>query len=313
MNEDRNSARSPGLPRRQFVALSGAAGAAALLAGAGAVSSAAAAALPAHGTSADPCPCTPPDSGPGAGASPCPPAQSQPLCGRPGDNDPLWHDVQYCVNGTPPPPPQVKPDCLKTAPNYVVLHGKPESQHNYLLCPSCRITGIECPFLESSSAANYWNDAWETARSGGSVPVNYSNIGLGINSKPARRLDQLHIHMAGVRDSTQRRLQDLDTMGRVAAHPAQWNDTHYQVPISGPQGAGDRSYRALKLPDLSRNLFALVSRYVVRPSNLDMANQTLIVVPKMTNGVFGNLFYVLSSDNSIHDGTSTCDFLLVYT
>ncbi|MFD9000397.1 CDP-diacylglycerol diphosphatase [Streptomyces sp. NPDC059582] len=308
MSEDKNFA---GLPRRQFVALTGAAGAAALLAGAGAVSSAAAAALPTHGeTSSDPCPCTPPDSGPGAEASPCPPAQLQSVCGHPSDRDPLWNDVQYCTNGTPPPAPQRAPDCLKTTSNYVVLHGKPENQHNYLLCPSCRITGIECPFLESASAANYWNDAWENAKHGGSVPVNYSNIGLGINSKSARRFDQLHIHMAGVRDSTQKRLQDLETAGRVAAHPAQWNDSHYQVPITGSQG--DRTYRALVLTSLGRNLFSLLNQYVVTPSNLDMAEQTLIVVPKMTNGVFADRFYVLSSDTSIHGGTRTCDFLLVY-
>ncbi|MFF4749324.1 CDP-diacylglycerol diphosphatase [Streptomyces sp. NPDC002514] len=236
----------------------------------------------------------------------------QSLCGRPTDNDALWHDVQYCTNGTVPPPPQPKPDCLRATPNYVVLHGKPENQHNYLLLPSCRITGIECPFLEDPAAANYWNDAWQNARSGGSVPVQYPNIGLGINSQGARRFNQLHIHMAGIRASTQRRLQELESMGRMATQPVQWAAPVNQAPVSGPPGTGDRTYRILKVPNLMQNLFTLLYRNVVAPNGLAMANQTLIVVPKMTTSGFAQAFYVLNSDVSLHDGTSTCDYLLVY-
>lgn len=39
----------------------------------------------------------------------------------------------------------------------------------------------------------------------------------------------------------------------------------------------------------------------------------LIVVPKMTAAGFAGTFYVLSRDSSLHDGTSTCDCLLVYS
>ncbi|WP_254641628.1 CDP-diacylglycerol diphosphatase [Streptomyces sp. BV129] len=305
MNDQQNA---NDVPRRQFVALSGAIGAAALLTGAAAMSGTATAA---NGGSAGPtpdtCPTTPPPPG---GASPCPPAQLQGLCGRPTDNDPLWHDVQYCTNGTVPPPPQPKPDCLKMTPNYVVLHGKPETTHNYLLLPTCRVTGIECPFLETGGVANYWHEAWENARGGGSVPVQYPNIGLGINSQGARRFDQLHIHMAGVRASTQRRLQELETQGRMATSPSQWAAAGNQAAITG--SAGDRVYRILRLPNLRDNLFNLLYTNVVRPNSLSMANQTMIVVPKITATGFANAFYVLNSDTSIHDGTSTCDYLLVY-
>ncbi|MYS23753.1 CDP-diacylglycerol phosphatidylhydrolase [Streptomyces sp. SID4948] len=284
-------------------------GAATLLAGAGTSGSAAAAADPLRAElSPDSCPTAPP----GAGPASCPPAALQPLCGSPTDNDPLWNDVRYCTQGTTPPPGQSKPDCLKVTPHYVVLHGKPENHHNYLLLPSCRITGIECPFIETAGAENYWNDAWQNARSGGSVPVQYADIGLGINSKDARFFNQLHIHMAGIRASTQRRLQELEMMNRIAPQPAQWGSPAYQVSISGPQGSGDRTYRALKLPSLGQNLFRLLQQYVVAPQGLDMARQTLIVVPKMTTAGFAGTFYVLNSDNSLHDGTSTCDHLLVY-
>ncbi|MFF7356953.1 MULTISPECIES: CDP-diacylglycerol diphosphatase [Streptomyces] len=302
MDDHKNSFR---LPRRQFLALSGNVGAAALLVGAGAGKSAAAAAHCTHDVpSSGPCPCcvAPPH------ANPCP--TPGPLCGDPKDKDPLWNDVQYCVNGTPPPPPQPKPDCLNTTSNYVVFHGKPETKHNYLLSPTCRITGIECPFLTESQAANYWHEAWENARPGGAVPVEYDNIGLGMNSQRARHFNQMHIHMAGVQPITQTELQGYEKQRKIAATPAQWRDRQYQVTLAG--SGGNRTYRALMRSNLDENLFYLLDHYVVQPLNLTMAKQTLIVVPKKAGGKFDGTFYVLNSDESLHDGTDTCDELLVY-
>ncbi|OKK25008.1 CDP-diacylglycerol phosphatidylhydrolase [Streptomyces sp. CB02488] len=309
MNDEKTSNE---LTRRRFVAFSGVIGAAALLTGvetaAGRTASAAAPTYADTDPAPDMCPTPPP-----GGTPACPPAQLQPLCGSPADNDPLWRDVQYCTHGKPLPPGQNPPACLKVTSDYVVLNGRPSSRHNFLLTPSCRITGIECPFIETSGAPNYWNDAWDNARSGGSVPVQYPNIGLGINSQNARFLDQLHIHMAGVRASTQRRLQELETMGRMATSPAQWDAVKYRVAVTGSDGTGDRTYRALRLTGLGTNLFAQLQEHVVKPNGLSMANQTLIVVPKMTATGFAGSFYVLNSDSSLHDGTNTCDHLLVYS
>ncbi|MFD0428045.1 hypothetical protein ACFQ60_07235 [Streptomyces zhihengii] len=120
--------------------------------------------------------------------------------------------------------------------------------------------------------------------------------------------------MAGVRASTQRRLQELEATGRVAFQPSQWGDLQYQAAVTGTLGSGDRTYRVLRLNSLDQNLFALLNRYVVVRFGLDMADQTLVVVPKTTPaGGFAGSFYVLNSDASLHDGTSTCDHLLVYT
>jgi CDP-diacylglycerol pyrophosphatase len=199
---------------------------------------------------------------------------------------------------------------LNKTSTYVVLHGRPQNTHNYLLLPTCRIAGIECPFIWKAGAPHYWNDAWNNAMPGGTVPVQYRSIGFGVNSQNARHFNQLHIHMAGVRDSVQHRLQELEKAGDITNDPTKWADARYSVTISGSKG--DRTYRALVLASLDQNIFALLDRNVVQQSHLTMADQTLIVVPKRTNGGFAGTFYVLNSDNSLHGGTSTCDQLLTY-
>ncbi|MER6029190.1 CDP-diacylglycerol diphosphatase [Streptomyces sp. NPDC001851] len=215
----------------------------------------------------------------------------------------MWDDVQYCVQH----PKEAR--CLNTTSNYVVLHGKPESGRNFLLSPTCRINGIECPFLEHADVANYWSDAWVNAKPGGAVPVRADFIGLGINSQTARQFNQLHIHMAGVVEKTQQQLHDLEAQKRIAISPGRWSQ--YLVFLTGTKG--NRTYRALLLDSLNYNLFALLDKYVVSPpTTMTMAHQTLIVVPKKAGKDYTGDFYVLNSDESLHDGTDTCDELLVY-
>ncbi|MFE3761133.1 CDP-diacylglycerol diphosphatase [Streptomyces sp. NPDC059104] len=273
------------MPRGQFVALSGALGAGALLAGA--AGSAFAPARPPPGSGGTPgCPC------PAAGARARRPRYS------PSAVVPRTPTCSTARRGRDIVPPSGhKADCLKTAPHYVVLHGEPVSTHNYQTVPACRITGIECPFLLNPNVANHWYEAWEKARRGGDVAVQHRDIGLGINSQSARQLNQLHIHMSGVRDSTQQRLQALDAAGRVATHPSQWGDTQYQAPVTGT--GGDRTYRILQLPALTTNLFALPNMNVVRPFGLQTSGQPLMVVPRLTPTAFDGAFDVLNSDASL--------------
>lgn len=134
-------------------------------------------------------------------------------------------------------------------------------------------------------------------------------IGLGINSVDARQLNQMHIHMAGVEENTQKQLQDLERSQSIATSPREWSQ--HQVSITGFKGR--RTYRALLRHSLDENLFALLDQYVVNPPQTSpMAQQTLIVVPKKVNHAYTGDFYVLNSDKSLHDGTDTCDELLVY-
>jgi len=207
------SGEAGGLPRRQFVRLSGAAGAAALLAGTGAGKNLAArTSSPWYGA------CAP-------GAAPCPSPSD--ICGHPWDSGPrleLWEEVQVAERRKKPPPPDTS---LLTTSDYVILRGRPETNHNFLLVPSCRITGIECPFIWGSTAyPGYWNAAWEQAQPGGVAPVKYPNIGLGINSAiPGIRMqDQLHIHMAGILSGVQGQLEKLEKMGKITSDRMKWPD-----------------------------------------------------------------------------------------
>jgi CDP-diacylglycerol pyrophosphatase len=292
--------KAGGLPRRQFVRLSGVAGTAALLAGTGAAKNLAAATRP-RGDEA----CPP-------GAAPCPSPSA--VCGHPGDTGPrayLWEAVQVC-EGTKAPPPFVT--SLQTTPNYVILPGDPKTNHNFLLVPSCRISGIECPFIWGPAAyPGYWNDAWEQAQPGGAAPVKYPSIGLGINSALTRTQDQLHIHMAGILSGVQAQLNALEAAGKITSNRTQW--PAQTVPVTGRHPvtgqAVTRNYRALIFRDkseLNENLFLLLGRYVPA-ARMHRADQILVVTPRSAGG-----FYILNSDpvTVTGGGTGSADFLLVY-
>jgi CDP-diacylglycerol pyrophosphatase len=145
MSENEKAGR---LPRRQFVKLSGAA---AVLAGAGAV----------------------------AGRT-APATVQDLLCGN--DNDSgtrffLWERAKECGDAFRAKKP-TPGSCLATTSTYVVLNGQaPPVTHNFLLVPTRRVKGIECPYLWSSNAPNYWQDAWNQAQR----YVKYAATGLGVN------------------------------------------------------------------------------------------------------------------------------------
>jgi CDP-diacylglycerol pyrophosphatase len=294
---EKASEKAGGLPRRQFVRLSGAAGTAALLAGTGAGKN------PAAATRSPSCGPRP------GGAAPCPPAS--PLCGNPKDKGPklvLWEKVQACEQGMP------SCNSLLTTPNYAILHGDPETTHNYLLVPSCRISGIECPFIWGPTAyTGYWYDAWEQAQPTGAAPVKYPNIGLGINSASKRTQDQLHIHMAGILSGVQGQLKALENGHKITSDRKKWSAQI--VPVEGLDGKGKpatRNYRAVifSTAELRENLFRALGEYVPAAEK-NMADQMLVVTPRSGGG-----FYVLNSDPGLKGGgiggTGTADFLLVY-
>src|SRR5258707_8588262 len=225
---EKASEKAGGLPRRQFVRLSGAAGTAALLAGTGAGKD------PAAATRSPSCGPRP------GGAASCPTPSD--ICGRPTDKVFLWEKVQACE--------QKMSTCtsLHTTDDYVILRGDPATDHNYLLVPTCRITGIECPFIWGSTAyKGYWYDAWEQAQPGKVSAVEKYTIGLGINSKSTRTEDQLHIHMAGILSRVQGQLNTLEKNHQITSDRKKWSAQ--VVPVVGrdpkTEKAETRNYRAV--------------------------------------------------------------------
>jgi CDP-diacylglycerol pyrophosphatase len=192
--------KPPALPRRQFVKLSGALGAAAVLAGCGSATTKV------------------PASAPNLAES----TQSNPLCGNASDSTPdveLWTKAQACEVAYQQG--KTIPGCMGTTKDDVVLNGDPQNNHNFLLVPTHRIKGIECPTLWTTNAAeyyaHYWRDAWRQAQPGQAGAVT-GTVGLGINSKNDRQQNQLHIHMARILSEVQ---GQLDSQG-ITSDPKRW-------------------------------------------------------------------------------------------
>jgi CDP-diacylglycerol pyrophosphatase len=178
--------------------------------------------------------------------------------------------------------------------------------------PTRRVKGIECPYIWSAGAPNYWSDAWHQAQPHEAGAVSYpGGIGLGINSATARQQDQLHIHLAGLLSGVREQLQHQS----VTSRESEW--ARSVVSVTGlDKGMRDaRYYRALHVDSLDRNLFALV-RDNVPAARADMSAQMMLVTNAGSKASDG--FYILNSDPQlagpvVHEGgTGTCDYLLVY-
>ncbi|GAA3097307.1 hypothetical protein GCM10010464_71010 [Pseudonocardia yunnanensis] len=178
------------LTRRRFIALSGAAGAGALLAG-----------------------------------GPAENAWAQSLladCGGLNDTDYLWVSAKECAAGTK--------KCLFTAKDYALVKGARTTgptTNNNLLVPTARRQGIECPLIWQPQEWNYWKSAWEHALSGPTKVVNHANIGLGINSVAARQQKQLHIHIAGMQPVVQAELKKADAS--ITTDPTKWDASRVTI------------------------------------------------------------------------------------
>ncbi len=202
--------------------------------------------------------------------------------------------------------------------DHVVFNGATVKQ-SYLLVATDRRKGIECPKIWAAGAPNYWIAAWRQAQPGGAGPV-AAPIGLGINSARQRSQDQLHIHMATLLAGVRPQLQELEKHGQITNDPAKWDQSVVEVkgleehpaghPVSDP-----RAYRAVRVPNLKRNLFALLNQYVPA-ARQDMSIQMMAVTARInpqTQKQDG--FYVLNSDPNVKGqthgvgGISACDQL----
>lgn len=163
----------------------------------------------------------------------------------------------------------------------------PSSAAHILVVPTARISGIESPALQSETAPNYWEAAWEARRfveQGVRRRLPRDKIGMAINSVSTRSQDQLHIHVACIAPVV------ADFLRR------------HQVEIYGawsPLRAKLARHRFLAMKLETENLtkvdpFKLLMRGI--PSNrLSVGRQTLAVIgATFRDGKSG--FYVLTNN-----------------
>lgn len=87
----------------------------------------------------------------------------------------------------------------------------PGDKAHFLLVPTARIDGIESPALLNPDAPNYWDYAWDFRTSLAKYagrPVEWSDLGLAVNSIAGRSQNQLHIHIACVRTAVRDALKE---------------------------------------------------------------------------------------------------------
>ncbi|MEU7693015.1 CDP-diacylglycerol diphosphatase [Microbispora hainanensis] len=243
----------------------------------------------------------------------CGPDPDENDCGNPHSKEPLWTKSQDCFK---------KGTCLQNHPDFVVMKGNPSKKKyvNYLLIPTKRINGIECPWICCSTAPNYWSAAdYCATQQPTEVPA---PVGLGINSRPARQLDQLHIHMARARPES---YNDLVAQDKLAARTVEnWADTRVSITGYSEQHHTNiqHTYRVLIWGGFTHdNLFAMLRSMLVHTphggtiakAQAIMYLQTLIVIPRPFGG-----YYIVNSERSLEkpgtskaDGSDTCDPLLL--
>ncbi|MEV1200189.1 CDP-diacylglycerol diphosphatase [Microbispora rosea] len=248
-----------------------------------------------------------------AASSTCAKGPDPKKCGKTTDSDSLWQHMQKCHSNN---------TCLQNHADYVVMGGAKSKKKyvNYILVPTERVNGIECPWICDNSAPNYWSAADYYATQPPTVVP--TPVGLGINSKQARDFDQLHIHMAQARWES---WHDLAAQDNLAARTvANWADSRVSVRgFSETLGIIPHTYRVLIWPGFTHdNLFAMLRSMLVRAlghgattakAQAIMQYQTLIVIPRPAGG-----YYIVNSEKAVRDpnnpklvGTDTCDPLLL--
>ncbi|MEU3774096.1 CDP-diacylglycerol diphosphatase [Streptomyces sp. NPDC032472] len=211
-------------------------------------------------------------------------------CGSQTDGGHLWEEIQACVLKQPGP-------CLEVESRWGVMAGRKGSTTDFQLVPTERLKGIECPKIWAGAATDYWSAAQ------GRIPHYFSQpgaAGLGINSKQARRQDQLHIHMSHCAAQALRDLEGYEKQQKITADVTKWKNA--VLPVTG-FASETRNYRVMKSPNLSGNLFYSLRHHVVGDDSR-MQYQTMIVLPAKSG------FYILNSESDLPSGTNTCNHLL---
>lgn len=199
------------------------------------------------------------------------------------------------------PGPQYQPNPLD--PKYYAIRKGGDSKgfkDDFLLLPTNRIKGIECPYLENGSQLNLWSAAWFQIPN--YVAVNPAKpFALGVNSADTRGQDQLHIHLAQVYPDT---LADLRAIPNMPTNLNNWMSTNYKLRINPHFSGGTRQFRVVKYRGTMPNLFAQLDQ--VLPGKEVMDYQSIGVVYAGQP----NTWYLLNSTRNLPGrGTGLMDMI----
>ena len=205
----------------------------------------------------------------------------------------LWKVEQVCLaadaaTGLPFP-------CLKVdaAAGYAVLR-PPYGKADTILVPTVKISGLEAPGLQSPSAPNYFELAWQ-ARSfladKTSRKLAHDDVALAVNSSLSRSQNQLHVHLDCIARDMQMALRTLEPDLPATG----W--TRLAKPLR------HLDYWALRLPQPTLagiNPFALVARGVP-DARAGMAEMTIAIAGTLSkSGAKG--FVLLAARTGRHVG-----------
>ncbi len=169
---------------------------------------------------------------------------------------------------------------------YVVIRA-PGDATRIIVVPTVHTAGIESPSLLRDDAPNFWAYAWqerERVASAAQRPLGWNDIGMAINSRPARTQDQMHIHV----DCIDARLKKALAGAKLSTQ--RWSQLNLR-PWAG-------SYRAKRLPEngLDRSVFQTVAKEIPG-AQTNMGLQT-IAVAGVTDAKGGRGFVVLENGTS---------------
>jgi CDP-diacylglycerol pyrophosphatase len=179
----------------------------------------------------------------------------------------LWKSVKDHY----PPPANPSPNIFVNE-SWALKDGG-QGKIDLLAIPRARVTGVECADIWGPKAFNLWKPAWEEATD----RFKGKDVILGINSKPGRKQDQLHIHLSSLQPQAK---TQLNALKGIPDKLSKWNTAMFSVM--------GHVYRIVRVDDLNTNVFKLVKESI---SQNDMFEQSIAVVAAPG----GKGFYILNT------------------
>ncbi|MDV6278679.1 CDP-diacylglycerol diphosphatase [Rhodococcus erythropolis] len=182
---------------------------------------------------------------------------------------------------------------------YAMHNGaKGGAPNNFLLIPTVRIKGIECPNLLDPSTPEYFNLAYRNLHY---LPSG-TDWALSIESANNRNYNQLHIHVSRLSKGARRDIDKAVVANQVAPNQGQWLNSVIAVQ--------NRGFRAWNADAMTHSFFGNLNEHVVEKiKGITMGDQTILI----TANKQGSGFIVLSSDKKSNlnpYGVDNTEFLL---